>query len=151
MNKLIRTGLLFVALIIGGCAVSLDEIRPLAEQGNPEAQNYLGGLYEMGRGVPESKIDAARWYAKAADQGHEQGLENVIRIASSAVSGDGIEFSQDQLRNWLVQYINLIKAKAKSGDTAAKKRLKELRTSYAAQKNDGSADANLISDALSAN
>ncbi|MDG2170442.1 MAG: tetratricopeptide repeat protein [Opitutales bacterium] len=40
-----------------------------AEQGNAEAQNYLGIMYYNGLGVPEKKGKSARWFLKAAKQG----------------------------------------------------------------------------------
>lgn len=44
-------------------------LAPVAELGDPEAQTYLGLLYETGRGVPQSLTQAALWYRRAADQG----------------------------------------------------------------------------------
>lgn len=40
-----------------------------AEQGNAEAQFYLGNMYDNGAGVAEDDIKAAQWFAKAAEQG----------------------------------------------------------------------------------
>jgi TPR repeat protein len=42
---------------------------PLAEQGNPAAQSYLGFMFETGRGVPQNYTEAAMWYRRAAEQG----------------------------------------------------------------------------------
>ena len=42
---------------------------PLAEQGDPEAQSYLGFMFETGRGVPQNYTEAAMWYRRAAEQG----------------------------------------------------------------------------------
>ena len=42
---------------------------PLAEQGNPAAQTYLGFMFETGRGVPQNYTEAAMWYRRAAEQG----------------------------------------------------------------------------------
>jgi uncharacterized protein len=36
-----------------------------AEQGNSEAQNGLGGLYEKGRGVPQDYVKAYMWFELA--------------------------------------------------------------------------------------
>ena len=49
-----------------------DEVRKAAEQGNAEAQFYLGFYYEQGVGVGVTKdlAEAAKWYRKAAEQGH---------------------------------------------------------------------------------
>src|ERR1700738_3571072 len=42
---------------------------PLAEQGVPAAQSYLGFMFETGRGVPQNYTEAAMWYRRAAEQG----------------------------------------------------------------------------------
>ena len=42
---------------------------PLAEQGLPAAQSYLGFMFETGRGVPQNYTEAAMWYRRAAEQG----------------------------------------------------------------------------------
>ena len=42
---------------------------PLAEQGQPSAQAYLGFLFQTGRGVPQNYTEAAMWYRRAAEQG----------------------------------------------------------------------------------
>ena len=54
----------------GDYATALREWRPLAEQGNPEAQFNLGAMYERGQGVTQDDTEAARWYRKAAEQGN---------------------------------------------------------------------------------
>lgn len=41
---------------------------PLAEQGDPAAQTYLGFMFETGRGVPKNYTEAAMWYRRAADR-----------------------------------------------------------------------------------
>jgi TPR repeat protein len=45
-------------------------LRPIAEQGNAEAQKYLGDMYFIGQSVPKDYAAAASWYRKAADQGY---------------------------------------------------------------------------------
>jgi cell division septation protein DedD len=51
--------------------------RPLADQGNADAQFNLGQAYKLGRGVPVDLKLAQSWYQKAAQQGHEQAQVNV--------------------------------------------------------------------------
>ncbi len=53
----------------GDYATALREWRPLAEQGNTEAQYGLGVMYDKGRGVPRDHAEALQWYRKAAEQG----------------------------------------------------------------------------------
>lgn len=42
---------------------------PLATEGDPTAQSYLGFMFETGRGVPQNYTEAAMWYRRAAEQG----------------------------------------------------------------------------------
>jgi len=48
---------------------TLAQLRQLAEQGDPLAQNALGLRYAQGDGVKLNEEEAARWFAKAAEQG----------------------------------------------------------------------------------
>jgi len=48
---------------------SLEQMRPLAEEGDMRAQFILGSLYDDGEGVPEDDAEAIRWYRLAAEQG----------------------------------------------------------------------------------
>ena len=47
----------------------LASVRERANQGDAEAQNTLGMMYYLGRGVPQSDSEAATWTRKAAEQG----------------------------------------------------------------------------------
>jgi len=54
-------------------AESLRHYRLAADQGAAEAQHRLGLVYARGKGgVPADATEAAAWFAKAADQGHER-------------------------------------------------------------------------------
>ncbi len=50
----------------GDIVGTLKAWRPAAEQGNPLAQYYLGGLYAHGEGVESNAAEAVAWYRKAA-------------------------------------------------------------------------------------
>jgi hypothetical protein len=52
-------------------------IRPLAQQGNTDAQARLGDLYARGRGVPQSYAQAAQWYRLAAVRGNARAQNNL--------------------------------------------------------------------------
>ena len=43
-----------------------------AEQGDADAQNFLGWMYSHGSGVRKSKAEAIKWYRKAAEQGDSE-------------------------------------------------------------------------------
>jgi hypothetical protein len=51
--------------------------RAKAEQGDPEFEAKLGGLYGTGRGVPQDDAAARSWYRKAADRGYAVGQAGV--------------------------------------------------------------------------
>jgi len=44
-------------------------LRPLADQGNAEAQMKLGFMYVAGEGIPQDYVEALKWFRLAADQG----------------------------------------------------------------------------------
>jgi TPR repeat protein len=50
-------------------------IKPLAEQGLPEAQVNLGLMYDKGQGVPQDYAEAMKWYRKAAEQGNAKAVK----------------------------------------------------------------------------
>jgi hypothetical protein len=45
-----------------------------AEQGNDEAQCWLGMMYAKGEGVKQNHYEAIKWFRKAADQGNDRAL-----------------------------------------------------------------------------
>ena len=51
-----------------------------AEQGDPEAQNMLGSMYECGSGTPIDETSAGEWYRKAALQGYLKAQGNLGRL-----------------------------------------------------------------------
>ena len=58
----------------GDYKTALDRLRPLAEQGDAEAQYHLGlmyyGMYDVGKGVFQDDVEAVKWFTKAAQQNH---------------------------------------------------------------------------------
>ena len=50
----------------GDFAIDLREWRPLAEQGDAEAQRGLGSMYYSGKCVSPNYMTAAKWYTRAA-------------------------------------------------------------------------------------
>jgi TPR repeat protein len=51
-------------------AEAVSWFRKAAEQGHPDAQNWLGYCFKHGEGVGQDVAEAASWYRKAAEQGH---------------------------------------------------------------------------------
>ena len=54
----------------GNYAKAAGLYRPLAKQGNAEAQFHLGVMYTNGEGVPKNAVKAVEWYRLAAKQGN---------------------------------------------------------------------------------
>jgi TPR repeat protein len=77
----------------GDYATALIFLRPLAEQGNPQAQYTLGYIYAEGESVPEDDGEAVRWYRKAAEQSDAdaQNELGVMYAAGRGVSKDDAE------------------------------------------------------------
>lgn len=65
---------------------SVNLLWPLAEQGNASAQMWIGYMYDVGRGMPRSDVDAINWYKKAADQGN---AFSQYRLGSLYANGRG--------------------------------------------------------------
>ena len=64
---------LSVSIIFLICPViAVRLFRQSAEQGDTAAQFNLGLIYDLGRGVPQDKAEAARWYRMVAEQGDER-------------------------------------------------------------------------------
>ncbi len=61
----------------GDYATALHEFKPLAEQGNADAQSYLGSMYATGFGVPKNYTKSVKWYRMAANQGDADGQTNM--------------------------------------------------------------------------
>ena len=41
----------------------------LAQEGDPDAQGYLGSMYGLGLGIPKNPNEAVQWFIRAAEQG----------------------------------------------------------------------------------
>ena len=46
-------------------------------------QVYLADMYEFGKGVAKDLEQAEFWFQKAADQGDEDGIEGLARVAKA--------------------------------------------------------------------
>ncbi len=69
---------------------ALSEWRPLAEEGNAEAQNMLGYMYRYGQGVTQDFEQARLWYRRAADLGNARAQNNL-----GAMYRQGLGMPQD--------------------------------------------------------
>jgi TPR repeat protein len=74
-------------------------LSPLAQNGDPDAQAYLGYLYAIGRGVPQDYTQAAIWYRRAAEQGHS-GAQYELGLLYD--KGQGVPVNVIQAEKWLI-------------------------------------------------
>src|SRR3954465_12062552 len=95
---------------------------PLAEQGDPAAQSYLGFMFETGRGVPKNFTEAAMWYRRAAEQGDSLAQYSLGLLYDR---GQGVPQDIVEANKWL----NLSAASAPRGARAARRRLRDAVTS----------------------
>ena len=81
----------------GDYATALREWRPLAEQGNANAQFNLGFMYRNGLGVPQDYAKALQWYRKAAKQGVAEAQYNLGIMYGN---GEGVPQDYAQAHMW---------------------------------------------------
>jgi len=96
--------------------MDIDALRHAADQGNPQAQSYLGTRYENGTGVSQNAQTAAYWYRRAAERGF---TEAQFRLGELYQKGSGVP------RNSLLAVEWLQKA-ATGGHAQAQNNLAEL-------------------------
>ncbi|MDD5275829.1 MAG: DUF4124 domain-containing protein [Methylovulum sp.] len=77
---------------------ALALLTPLAEHGNPRAQNDLGVMYSLGLGVPKDLREGFYWRQKAADQGY--GLAQYY-LGLMYVNGQGVPRDSAEGMKWL--------------------------------------------------
>ena len=98
-----------------------DAFKPLAEQGDAEAQFYLGEMYSNGRGVPRDDEEAVNWYMLAAEQGNARAQNSLGWMYSS---GDGVPEDDEEAVKWFT-------LAAEQGYARAQFRLGDIYASFA--------------------
>ena len=73
--------------------------RPLAEQGNANAQYNLGTFYDNGLGVPQDKVRAYMWFSLSAAQGRE-GAAALRDLIARRMTPAQIAEAQKLARDW---------------------------------------------------
>lgn len=72
--------------------------RLAAEQGDPNAQNNIGAMYQNGLGVPEDMTEAAKWYRRSADRGLATAQYN---LGECCLYGTGVNVDEVEAAAWL--------------------------------------------------
>jgi hypothetical protein len=81
----------------GDYATVLRLWRPLADQGNADAQFMLSIMYDGGYGVPQDYVEAAKWCRRAADQGHAAAQVN---LGFMCTGGHGVPQDYTEALKW---------------------------------------------------
>jgi TPR repeat protein len=78
-------------------ATARQELLPLAQQGNAQAQYRLGRMAHLGQGQPPDKKEAAKWFHLAAQQGlaAAQGALGYLCLV-----GEGVSQNNDLALKW---------------------------------------------------
>jgi TPR repeat protein len=87
-------------------ADALELLKPLAENGDADAQNILGGLYIQGWGVARDFDRARYWFEESAGQGNPMGCYNL-----GGMYANGIGVEQD-----CTKALDLVRRPAEAGD-----------------------------------
>lgn len=84
----------------GNYMFALAAIRPLANEGNAEAQKYLAQMYHHGLRVEHDLKVAFHWYEEAALQNN---AEAQLYLGNIFLDGEGIEPNSDMAISWHYQ------------------------------------------------
>lgn len=87
----------YVAFDRADYATALRVLLPEAQKGKPEAQTYVGEIYEKGLSVAHDYTLAAQWYRKAAEQGYSRAQ---INLAFLYERGLGVPKDTVTALNW---------------------------------------------------
>lgn len=85
--------------------------KPLAEEGDPSSQFYLGVLYENGWGTATDYTEAIIWYRKAANQGVSDAEFNLGVLYEN---GEGIPQNYEKAFDWYSKAAKNGRAKAQN-------------------------------------
>ena len=80
-------------------ATTLNQWRPLAEQGDAAAQYALGVLYAYGQGVPQDFVQAQMWFNLAASQGQKD-VRGAREEISKEMTAEQTAKAQRLAREW---------------------------------------------------
>lgn len=95
---------------------SFELWKPLAEEGDPDAQNYIGLHYFLGLGVSKDYKKAVKWYEMAARKGHPDAQRNYGDMINN-----GLGIQQDTYAAFVWYF-----ASSQQGNESSKARLEAI-------------------------
>lgn len=123
----------YVAFDRADYATALRMWLPVAEGGDPEAQTYVGEIYEKGLGIRPDYRTAGLWYRRAANQGFSRAQ---INLGNLFEKGLGVPRDKAAALNWYrkasgVQNDDLLYASTVEIEHASQQELNQLREEVA--------------------
>ena len=104
----------------------------MSNRGNSDAQFTLGLMYEEGESVPKDDAEAAKWYRRAAEEEHENALNNLMAMCNRGIAvaqfnlggmyqdGEGVAQDDAEAAKWY-------RKAAEQGNAIAKQRLDKMK------------------------
>lgn len=102
----------------GRFSEAMSVLRPLANQGNPEAQRIIGEMYFEGKGVGADKSTAIAWLKRAGEAGDKIAQYDLGYIFQT---GSGVPHSEQSAQTWYIKSAmqGYVPAQVKLGDLLA--------------------------------
>ena len=72
-----------------------------AEQGDSNAQNILGAMYERGKGMPKDFVEAYKWFSISGEGDNEYGRTYREKIGKRKMTPDQITEAQRLAKEWV--------------------------------------------------
>ena len=88
------------AMVRGHYGTAMRALLPLANDGNIDAQAYIGYLYEKGLGVIQNYGTAIEWYKKAGSKGSFQAQHSLGMLY---FTGEGISLNHPLAYEWFIK------------------------------------------------
>ena len=82
------------AFEVGDYANAFKLLKPLADQGDAEAQCIIGNMYDLGLGLERDILEAIEWYRKSAEQGYGLASNNIgtiFKLGHECIPMDQVE------------------------------------------------------------
>ncbi|MCL1470820.1 tetratricopeptide repeat protein [Argonema antarcticum] len=77
---------------------ALSLLKPLADEGNAEAQCTIANMYHLGLGVERNILEAIEWYVKSSERGYGVASNNLGGIY---LTGDeGVRADRTEADKW---------------------------------------------------
>lgn len=73
----------------GNYTQAFEQLQPLAEKNNADAQYAIGYMYYYGQGTQKNIIRAQQWIRKAASQGQVQAIKAMTLLSNKTGSQGG--------------------------------------------------------------